>query len=131
MLSETTTDLALERKRTGPRRRLTPWQVLLPASGELRVAFVGPVLRYEEVRVLFEWLQRNRCCTSVTFDFGSVREIYGPWAPLFAHLEYVVRSANLDCRILGLNADLATKAAFAMDDGGELNDSAGAELKIP
>jgi hypothetical protein len=91
------------------------WQFTTPAPEELRVAFLRSILTYDDVRPLFDWLV---CCPNwraISFDFSAVRDLAAPWAPVFAHLEYVASRTGIRCRLVGLNARLREMASFAME----------------
>jgi len=96
--------------------RAADWRLLTPAPGELRVVFACRVLRYEAVRVLFDWLlnDRRQEWHTITFDFARVHEIAAPWAPVFAHLAYVAQRTRAECPVLGLNPRLAAMLSFAV-----------------
>ncbi len=101
--------------RTG-RGRDAHWRLDTPAPGDLCVVFLRPVLRYEHVRLLFDWLlnERRLVWQNLTFDFSNVRDLGAPWAPLFAHLAYVALRTGAECQVVGLSARLARMAGFAM-----------------
>ena len=104
-----------------PARRNAPtgtWRLTAPTRGELCISFRSAVLAYEDVRPLLAWFQkeRGRSWQKITFDFTDVRDIAAPWTPLFAHLEYVASRVATDCRLIGLNARLASMASLVLGD---------------
>jgi hypothetical protein len=91
------------------------WQCSTPAPEELRVTFLRPILTYDDLRPLFDWLVRYARWRAISFDFTSVRDLAAPWAPVFAHLEHVASRAGIRCRLVGLNARLREMASFALE----------------
>lgn len=101
----------------GRARRTLRWRLATSAPGELRIVFLRSVLRYDEVRLLFDWLlnERRRFWRTITFDLTNVRDVVAPWAPVFAHLAYVALRTRVDCQLVGLNARLTAMASCAAD----------------
>ena len=99
-------------------RQLAGWRVAPSEPGELRVVFLRSILTYDEVRPLFDWLlsEPAPAWQAITLDFTPVRDIAAPWAPVFAHLEYVATQTQVHCRLVGMNERLTSMAAFAMVD---------------
>jgi hypothetical protein len=100
----------------GHGRRVVHWRLATNRPGELHVTLLRPVVRYDELRPLFDWLLSDEHADweMITFDFQQVRDVVAPWVPVFAHLEYVIAQTRADCRLLGLNPRLTNMAAFAM-----------------
>ncbi len=106
---------ALAGWRAGP---MASWCVIPSEPGELRVVFLHTIVKYDEVRPLFDWLlsEPAPAWQMVTLDFGLVRDIAAPWAPVFAHLEYVAARTGVRCRLVGMSERLTGMASFAMLD---------------
>ncbi len=101
-------------RRTGG--QVAAWRVVPSEPGELRIVFPRSILKYDDVRPLFDWLLSEPAPTwqVITLDFSLVRDILAPWAPVFVHLEYVAGQTQIRCRLLGMNERLTSMAAFAM-----------------